>query len=70
MRTTVKHLLLILLFAVLFPADVWAKRAAPHPVKPVFQGENRFKQQALAVPGKSLLPKNANARRKYLPSMK
>ena len=36
MRTTVKYLLLTLLFAALLPVDVLAKRVEPQPVKPIF----------------------------------
>ena len=36
MKTTVKYLLLTLLFAALLPVDVLAKRVEPQPVKPIF----------------------------------
>ena len=42
MRTTVKHLLLILLFAALLPVDVLAKRVEPQPVKPIFFGSYKI----------------------------
>ena len=36
MKTTVKYLLLTLLFAALLPVNVLAKRVEPQPVKPIF----------------------------------
>ena len=42
MRTTVKYLLLILLFAALLPVDVLAKRVEPQPVKPIFFGSYKI----------------------------
>ena len=42
MKTAVKHLLLILLFAALFPAYVLAKRVEPQPVKPIFFGSYKI----------------------------
>ena len=52
MRTTVKHLLLILLFAALLPVNVLAKRVEPQPVKPVFQGENKVQATGSGSSGK------------------
>ena len=42
MKTAVKYFFTILLLTVLFPADVWAKRAAPQPVKPIFFGSYKI----------------------------
>ena len=42
MRSTVKYLLLTLLFAALLPVDVLAKRVEPQPVKPIFFGSYKI----------------------------
>ena len=59
MKTAAKYLSLILLFAALLPVDVWAKRAAPEPVKPVFQGENKVQATGSGSSGKVVVAKNA-----------
>ena len=57
MKTAVKYFFTILLLTVLSPADVWAKRAAPHPVKPVFQGENKVQATGSGSSGKVVVAK-------------
>ena len=52
MRTTVKHLLLILLFAALLPVDVLAKRVEPQPVKPIFFGSYKIHATGSGSSGK------------------
>ena len=62
MRTTVKYLLLILLFAVLFPADVWAKRAAPQPVKPIFFGSYKIHATGSGSSGNVIVSKKCKCK--------
>ena len=53
MKITCKKLLVFsLLLAIIVPLEVWAKRAAPQPVKPIFQGENKVQATGSGSSGK------------------
>ena len=60
MKTAVKHLLLILLFAALFPADVLAKRVEPQSVKPIFFGSYKIHATVTGSSGNVIVSKNAS----------
>ena len=62
MRTTVKHLLLTLLFAALLPADVWAKRAEPQPVKPIFFGSYKIHATGSGSSGNVIVSKKCKCK--------
>ena len=62
MRTTVKYLLLTLLFAALLPVDVLAKRVEPQPVKPVFQGENKVQATGSGSSGNVIVSKKCKCK--------
>ena len=62
MRTTVKYLLLILLFAVLSPADVWAKRVEPQPVKPIFFGSYKIHATGSGSSGNVIVSKKCKCK--------
>ena len=62
MRTTVKYLLLTLLFAALLPVDVLAKRVEPQPVKPVFQGENKVQVTGSGSSGNVIVSKKCKCK--------
>ena len=62
MRTTVKYLLLTLLFAALLPADVWAKRAAPQPVKPIFFGSYKIHATGSGSSGNVIVSKKCKCK--------
>ena len=66
MRTTVKHLLLILLFAALFPADVLAKRVEPQPVKPIFFGSYKIHATVTGSSGNVIVSKKCKCKPKKI----
>ena len=57
MKTAVKYFFTILLFAVLFPADVLAKRVEPQPVKPIFFGSYKIQPSGNGGSGKITVSK-------------
>ena len=62
MKTVVKHLLLILLFAALFPADVLAKRVEPQPVKPIFFGSYKIHATGTGGSGNVIVSKKCKCK--------
>ena len=62
MRTTVKHLLLILLFAALLPVDVLAKRVEPQPVKPIFFGSYKIHATGSGSSGNVIVSKKCKCK--------
>ena len=62
MKTVVKHLLLILLFAALFPADVLAKRVEPQPVKPIFFGSYKIHATGSGSSGNVIVSKKCKCK--------
>ena len=58
MKITGKKLLIFcLLLAIIVPLEVWAKRAAPDPVKPVFQGSCKIQATGTGSSGKVTVSK-------------
>ena len=62
MRTTVKHLLLTLLFAALLPVDVLAKRVEPQPVKPIFFGSYKIHATGSGSSGNVIVSKKCKCK--------
>ena len=62
MRTTVKHLLLILLFAALLPVNVLAKRVEPQPVKPIFFGSYKIHATGSGSSGNVIVSKKCKCK--------
>ena len=62
MKTAVKYFFTILLLTVLFPADAWAKRAAPHPVKPVFFGSYKIHTTGSGSSGNVIVSKKCKCK--------
>jgi hypothetical protein len=62
MKTAVKYFFTILLFAALFPADVWAKRAAPQPVKPIFFGSYKIHATGSGSSGNVIVSKKCKCK--------
>ena len=62
MKTAVKYFLTILLFAALLPADVWAKRAAPQPVKPIFFGSYKIHATGSGSSGNVIVSKKCKCK--------
>ena len=62
MRTTVKYLLLTLLFAVLLPVDVLAKRVEPQPVKPIFFGSYKIHATGSGSSGNVIVSKKCKCK--------
>ena len=62
MRTTVKYLLLILLFAALLPVDVLAKRVEPQPVKPIFFGSYKIHATGSGSSGNVIVSKKCKCK--------
>ena len=62
MRTTVKYLLLTLLFAALLPADVLAKRVEPQPVKPIFFGSYKIHATGSGSSGNVIVSKKCKCK--------
>ena len=62
MRTTVKYLLLTLLFAALLPVDVLAKRVEPQPVKPIFFGSYKIHATGSGSSGNVIVSKKCKCK--------
>ena len=62
MRTTVKHLLLTLLFAALLPVDVLAKRVEPQPVKPISFGSYKIHATGSGSSGNVIVSKKCKCK--------
>ena len=62
MKTAVKYFFTILLLTVLFPADVWAKRAAPQPVKPIFFGSYKIHATGSGSSGNVIVSKKCKCK--------
>ena len=62
MRTTVKYLLLTLLFAALLPVDVLAKRVEPQPVKPIFFGSYKIRATGSGSSGNVIVSKKCKCK--------
>ena len=62
MRTTVKYLLLTLLFAALLPVNVLAKRVEPQPVKPIFFGSYKIHATGSGSSGKVVVAKKCKCK--------
>ena len=62
MRTTVKYLLLTLLFAALLPVDVLAKRVVPQPVKPIFFGSYKIHATGSGSSGNVIVSKKCKCK--------
>ena len=62
MKTAVKYFFTILLFAALLPADVWAKRAAPQPVKPIFFGSYKIHATGSGSSGNVIVSKKCKCK--------
>ena len=66
MKTAVKYFFTILLLTVLFPADVWAKRAAPQPVKPIFFGSYKIHATGSGSSGNVIVSKKCKCKPKKI----
>ena len=62
MRTTVKYLLLTLLFAALLPVNVSAKRVEPQPVKPIFFGSYKIHATGSGSSGNVIVSKKCKCK--------
>ena len=62
MRTTVKYLLLTLLFAALLPVNVLAKRVEPQPVKPIFFGSYKIHATGSGSSGNVIVSKKCKCK--------
>ena len=62
MRTTVKYLLLTLLFAALLPVNVLAKRLEPQPVKPIFFGSYKIHATGSGSSGNVIVSKKCKCK--------
>ena len=62
MKTAVKYFFTILLLTVLFPADAWAKRAAPQPVKPIFFGSYKIHATGSGSSGNVIVSKKCKCK--------
>ena len=62
MKTAVKYFFTILLLTVLFSADVWAKRAAPQPVKPIFFGSYKIHTTGSGSSGNVIVSKKCKCK--------
>ena len=62
MRSTVKYLLLTLLFAALLPVDVLAKRVEPQPVKPIFFGSYKIHATGSGSSGNVIVSKKCKCK--------
>ena len=62
MKTTVKYLLLTLLFAALLPVDVLAKRVEPQPVKPIFFGSYKIHATGSGSSGNVIVSKKCKCK--------
>ena len=62
MRTTVKYLLLTLLFAALLPVNVLAKRVEPQPVKPIFFGSYKIHTTGSGSSGNVIVSKKCKCK--------
>ena len=66
MKTAVKYFFTILLFAALLPVDVWAKRAAPQPVKPIFFGSYKIHATGSGSSGNVIVSKKCKCKPKKI----
>ena len=62
MRTTVKYLLLTVLFAALLPVNVLAKRVEPQPVKPIFFGSYKIHATGSGSSGNVIVSKKCKCK--------
>ena len=62
MKTTVKYLLLTLLFAALLPVDVLAKRVEPQSVKPIFFGSYKIHATGSGSSGNVIVSKKCKCK--------